>query len=183
MGAESPSHLDIDPTQIDVAQVLHERARLLARPLDRPGAVQTAAKILVFIAGEERYGLPADQVEEVIVLRDIIRVPYTPPSIAGVVNTKGSVLTIVNLPAVFSGGKEAAIDEAIVITIRTSATEFGILADEIVGVVPVPQDTADHRFTDDRGTLVRLVVGEEAIVILDPDALARDPRLVVDEAS
>jgi len=166
-----------------IAEELRARARALARPLASARIAESITNLLIFTAGSERYGLQAEEVEEVIPVREITRVPHTPATIAGVVNHRGRILCIVDLQSLFGAPRLDLPEECPVVVIEASTGAFGLLADEVIGIVPVPRDAVQTSSAgDDRGGVARSVVGDDAIVVLDPEALAGDPRIRVDVA-
>jgi purine-binding chemotaxis protein CheW len=52
---------------------------------------------LTFDLGEDRYAVPVSQVEVVLEMGTITRVPKSPPSLRGVINHRGSVVPVVDL--------------------------------------------------------------------------------------
>ena len=50
-----------------------------------------------FTVGGEVFGVEISNVREIIKLQEMLKVPNTPPYIEGLINLRGSVLTIFNL--------------------------------------------------------------------------------------
>lgn len=164
----------------DVSSVLEERARRLARPLETPAVRREAATHLVFTLGGERYAVELGPAEEVFALRDLTPVPGTPPTILGVVNHHGRILAVVDLRHRFGLARPAAIDGASIVAVTASGATFGILAESIEGTRAIAAHELMAAPAQVPGACVRGVTAD-LVTVLDPDALARDPRIVVGE--
>jgi purine-binding chemotaxis protein CheW len=171
------------PSAAEIMQTLAERARKLARPAERARSVAEASSFLVFTLADERFAIEVGLAQEVFPLRDLTPVPRTPPTILGVVNHRGQILTIIDLRQLFGLARTALIDGAPVVAVTSAATTFGIVADRIDGTRLVgPHEIAivPSTLADARGACLRGVT-PDLVSIVDPEALARDPRILVGE--
>jgi purine-binding chemotaxis protein CheW len=165
------------------AAILRERARALARPPIEAREAANALEIATFRLGDERYGIEAHYVLEVMRLEDTTLVPGLPDFFLGITNRRGEILAVVDL-ARFLGivrGTERERSRLIVLG-RTSA-EFGIVADEVEEIVKVAED-ALHPPSSVLGGAPRPYlrgVTRDALVVLDGAALLADERLFVDQ--
>ncbi len=57
---------------------------------------------LIVVAGGTVYGIPVAQVREVIRPGGVVRVPGAPPSVVGIVNVRGVVVTVLDLSALLT---------------------------------------------------------------------------------
>lgn len=98
----------------------------------------SAVHVRVRIAGEQ-YGLPVDGVLEVAELGDVTPVPGAPPSVLGVRNLRGQLITVVDLARLFGlqGGSPL---ERIVIT-EEGDRRAGLAVEAILDVESVSQPT------------------------------------------
>lgn len=84
---------------------LSEKKRLQAKELQGEGVggaipelVREEEELYVrFTIEEESFAVPARSVGEVILLEDVRRIPFTPPSVVGVVNLRGEVLWVLDV--------------------------------------------------------------------------------------
>ena len=139
--------------------------------------------LAVFVLAGARYGIEAAYVLEVAPLRELTPVPCTPPHILGVMNHRGRILPILDLRNLFALAAQEMTAESRVVAVEVDGMTFGILADAVLGTMQVgihevvlPPVTLLH----DQQAALRGVTGE-MIAVLDLEALARDPRLTVDE--
>jgi purine-binding chemotaxis protein CheW len=61
------------------------------------GAAEDKILLIVFKLGTEEYGLPIDQIKEVVLTPRISQIPQTPHYIKGVANIRGNVISIIDL--------------------------------------------------------------------------------------
>lgn len=163
-------------------RVLEERARKLSQRLVRAGDAGETTAILVFTRGGDRFGVEAVQVTEALPPASLAPLPGAPPFLAGVIHHRGRVLGVFDLGPLLSlpiaGGAAPAVR---VIVVQAPGMTFGLQADEVVGVVRV--DTREVATAGaSRGRRAWLgATTADMVSILDLDALARDPRLTVNE--
>lgn len=165
----------------EVARILAERASRFARPPAEKAPSKGALDLLVFGVGRERYAVDVLSVVDVIRFVQPTRVPCTPPAILGLVNHKGRILPVFDLRRLFETVDADASAWQHIVTIEEAETFVGIAADSLAGGmraddVLAPPPAAPRS----AAPLVRgLTAG--TIAVLDVEALARDPRIVVDE--
>lgn len=167
----------------DVARVLEERARTLARPRTSAPAPVQALELLVFSLGEERYGIETVHVLEVVPLRGLTPVPCVPDFVAGVVHHRGRILPVLDLGRFVGFGARASAETGRVVSLEVGVMTFGILADSVAGIVQASaEELAPPPLRDEAGgrTFLRGMTADR-VAVLDVEALAADPRLVINE--
>ena len=164
----------------EVARILKERARKLARPPERASAPREVLELLVFSLDRERYAIETAHVVEVVPLRSITPVPCVPDFVAGVIHHRGRILPVLDLGRFIGFGARAASETGRVVCLEVGGMTFGLLADGVAGVVQVAADQLAPPPRGDEGTLLRGITTDR-VAVLDLEALAADPRLVVSE--
>ncbi len=161
--------------------VLRARARALARRDEE--AAEESIEVLAFRLAHETYAMETTFVREVCLLAELAPVPCTPEHIAGLINLRGQILTVVDVRRLLSLPDEDAGGPGQVIVVRHGALEAGILADAIVGIGDVPADRLEQALPAAQGPEARYVKGviADGRILLDAAALLDDPRLAVDE--
>lgn len=167
----------------EARRVLEERARALARlPPEAPSG--DSLDLLVFTRSGERYGLEASRALEVLRPTSLAMVPGGRAFLAGVVNHRGEVLAVLELRGLIGpmgpglNGDEPA---SFVVVVEALRMRFGLRADEVQGVVRI---AARELGPTAPGTgLPSWIRGitDGMVAVLDVEALAADPRLIVDE--
>jgi len=172
-----------NPPPEEVKRILRERAQALARPLEEAGAPAAMLELLVLSLAGERYGIETAHVLEVLPLRELTPVPCTPSFVLGVMNHRGRILPVLDLRRLFDLTGQGATEGSRAVAVEAGGMTFGILADGVTGVVGIGVDAVvapPVTLTGDRQAFIRGVTGE-MVAVLDLDALARDPRITVNE--
>lgn len=162
--------------------ILLARARLLAQ---EPEQEETAEQIEVvtFLLAHETYGIETAFVREVYPLKDLTPLPCTPAFVAGIVNVRGQVMSVVDIKKFFELPEQGLTDLNKVVILSDGIMEFGILADAIVGVRNIPLrgiQPALPTLTGVREDYLRGVTAER-LVILDAAKLLTDSNIVIHE--
>jgi purine-binding chemotaxis protein CheW len=100
----------------------------------------TTERVVCFWLGRQQFGAPIGHVKETIVLRPITHVFLTPPWLAGIVNLRGDIVAVVDLPAFFGLGQCAMGSEARIVIAHSGAPErkrVGFLVDRLAEVKAV----------------------------------------------
>lgn len=102
-------------------------------------ALDTEQVVVFQLAGEE-YAAPILDVQEIITTGDITPFPNVPEYIAGIINVRGTVATIINLAKKFSLARKdgESVDRYIILT-NTGKSLFGIMVDEVTSVMKIPK--------------------------------------------
>jgi purine-binding chemotaxis protein CheW len=163
--------------------VLRDRARALARELKPEESLQDAIEVIEFVLAYERYAFESAFVREVHPLKGLTPVPCTPAYVAGIVNVRGQILSVLDIRKFFDLPQKGLPDLNKVIVLRSAAAEFGILADVIVGTRTI----SASELQSSQSTLVGISseylrgVAADRLVILDAGKLLADGRLLVHE--
>jgi len=97
-------------------------------------------QVVVFKLANEEYAAPILDVQEIITTGDITPFPNVPTYIAGIINIRGTVATIINLAKKFSLTRkdETNVDKYIILT-NTGKSLFGIMVDDVTSVMKIPK--------------------------------------------
>ncbi|MDD5558919.1 chemotaxis protein CheW [Candidatus Methylomirabilis sp.] len=172
-----------NPLPEEVKRILRDRAQALAKPLAEVRTPAEALDLLVFSLPGERYGIETAHVRGVISLRDLTSVPCTPPVILGVVNYRGRILPVLDLRGLFKLPGQGITEGGRVVAVEAGGMTFGISADAVAGTIRVAAHEialSPVTLSAGRHACIRGITGE-MIAVLDLEALARDPRIVVNE--
>jgi len=163
--------------------ILRKRAKTLARPLEREQGSGAGLDILEFLLAHETYAIEMRWVAETYPLKDLTPLPCTPPFVAGIINVRGRILSVVDIRKFFDLPEKGLTDLNKVIILHDGEMEFGILADEILGTrsIPLPEIQAPlPTLTGIREEYLRGVTRERT-AILDGAKLLADRGLIVHE--
>ncbi|HNV74784.1 MAG: purine-binding chemotaxis protein CheW [Gemmatimonadetes bacterium] len=79
------------------------------------------------------FAVPQAQVREIVPARQITRLPGAPASVRGLLNVRGTLVTVVDLATRFGRGKSVGDDPSVVIAVTESRT-LGLLVDDVLDV-------------------------------------------------
>jgi purine-binding chemotaxis protein CheW len=174
--------VEADDTQ-DPQQVLRNRARALARSVERADDAQAFLAVLEFRLGGERYAIETRYVVEVLPLQMLTPLPCTPPFIAGLVNVRGRIVTVLDLKKFFGLPGSGLTDSHRVIHVESHGIDLGLLADTGVALQRIglaalhpPPPVAGGR----RAHYLRGVTGDP-VMVLDMGRILADPGIIVHE--
>ncbi|MDA8432249.1 MAG: chemotaxis protein CheW [Nitrospiraceae bacterium] len=98
--------------------------------------------LVTFTLGEE-YGVPIHQVQEIIRVSGVTKVPNSPSYMDGVINLRGRVLPVLNLrKRLRLAGKEPSKASRIIVT-EVGDTVIGLLVDGVSHVVKMPPESVE----------------------------------------
>jgi len=172
----------MEPTPEDKRKVLKARARALAKRPEKKEADEYM-EVVEFQLASERYGLQSSYVREVYPLKELTHVPCTPQFVAGIINVRGQILSVLDIKKFFELPERGITDLNKVIIARNEKMEFGILADEILGVRLIPLRELQPSLPTLTGIRAGYLKGvtKEQLVVLDAEKILSDKKIIVHE--
>lgn len=171
-----------EPAPEETANVLRLRAEALARP-QRADEIPDAERLELLVVGiaDERYGIEAQHVREVIAMPQPTRLPGAPPVVLGIVNYRGRILPLFDLRSLL-GLPSVTHTATAFAAIELDAMRFGIAIDAVAGLVTVAASELFEPPPAPRGgrPVVRAVT-RDMMGVIDLDALVADPRFTVND--
>lgn len=95
---------------------------------------------VTFQVEREVFAVLIEDVQEIILMPDVVRVPLSPPSLEGLANLRGTVLPVINLRDIFHFSRVQHDDATRVIVIQQQSVSIGFVVDRVVSVVTVETD-------------------------------------------
>jgi purine-binding chemotaxis protein CheW len=153
-------------------------------------------EVAVIRLDRELYGLSVEFIFDIRPLGQITRVPRAPDWVAGVVNLRGQIISVVDLLRFLGlSASEERGSERFMLLVQSHGMELALLADEVLAIEAIPtrqiQEAGNTvrglRPEHVRGLVIRQANhsegGEESgtLVLLDLPALLADPALIVRE--
>ncbi len=164
------------------ALIFKARAERLAQ--EKAAAPQEKRhEMLEFQLGSESYCIETAYVEEVCPLKDYTDLPGTPSFVAGLINVRGRILSLVNIKTFFALTDQSVSETSKVMILRDGEMEFGILADEIIGVTEVARQDIEPplaTLAEKRGEWLSGIT-RCGCAVIDARQLLSDARIIVDE--
>lgn len=167
----------------DAKQILRARALALARPPEPEHAADASLQVLEFGLADERYAIETYRVREVYPLKNLTPLPCTPHFLRGIVNVRGRIVPVIDIKKFFDLSDKGITDLHRIILIAGNDLELGLLADTIVGVRSIETESLQAGLPILTGIGAEYLRGvtAERLVVLDPDRILMDPKIVVHE--
>jgi len=104
---------------------------------DSQGATGPGAelRLLFFRSAGERFALDVAYVREIIPQQPVTPVPFVPPTVAGIINHRGTIYTLIRFAQLAGLGKDR---EGAVVLLRLPEMAVGIAVEAVEGIEPVP---------------------------------------------
>jgi purine-binding chemotaxis protein CheW len=163
--------------------ILRKRAKVLAKELEPEQDAGAILDILEFRLNYETYAIELRWVAETYPLKELTPLPCIPPFVAGIINVRGRILSVIDIRKFFDLPEKGLTDLNKVIIVHDGEMEFGILADEILGTRSIPLAEMQPPLPTLTGIREEYLKGltRERTAILDVKRLLGDKNLVVNE--
>ncbi|MBG1233216.1 chemotaxis protein CheW [Aestuariivirga litoralis] len=96
-----------------------------------------ARELIVFMVGEMEFCVDIIQVREIRGWTPATPVPHSPPFVIGVINLRGTVLPVIDLPARLAKGKSEPSARHAVIVVQDQDRMTGLLVDMVSDIISV----------------------------------------------
>jgi purine-binding chemotaxis protein CheW len=126
--------------------------------------------------GGQLFGLPIARVQDVFVPNRLTRVPLAAPEIAGLLNVRGRILTVIDMRRRLGLSTEDANCKALAVGIEHNGESYGLLVDQIGEVLKLPTQSREDNPVNFDGRLARVCAGVHRLegklmVVLDLDRI------------
>ena len=101
-------------------------------------------QLCTFFLDRRFFGVPVQQVQEVIRYQEMARVPLVPPVISGLINLRGQIVTAIDLRRRLGMEERSAADLPMNVVVRTEDGPISLLVDEIGDVLEVGEETFER---------------------------------------
>ena len=139
--------------------------------------------LVVFKLGGEEYGLPIDQIKEVVLTPRISKIPQTPSYVKGVANIRGNVISIIDLEERFglngqngtsSNGESLEPNSNYTLVIESEEFKIGVLVKDVPNTLSITDSEIDsssgllkHSALDENAINGIVKAGDRMIIMID----------------
>lgn len=95
-------------------------------------------QLVTFKLGAEEYGIDIMQVQEIIRLPEIVRVPKAPPFVEGVLNLREKILPVIDLAKRFGASSGQRTDFSRIVVVNIKDNPVGLIVDSVCEVIRLP---------------------------------------------
>jgi len=159
-------------------QILKARADALAKKEEMSDADEACLQVAVFLLAHEIYGIELTYIREVCLFKEITRIPSVPSFVLGIIAFRGQILSLIDLKKIFDLPVQKIDERSRVIVLHSDTMEFGILADEVIGVRAIPLSRIQGPYQGTGAEYLRGITPDR-MAILDAKELLSDKKLVV----
>jgi chemotaxis signal transduction protein len=92
-------------------------------------------RLLFFRSAGERFALDVAYVREIIPRQEVTPVPFVPPTVAGIINHRGAIYTLIRFARLAGLGRD---HEGTVVLLRLPEMAVGIAIEAVEGIERVP---------------------------------------------
>ncbi len=169
---------ETDPAAL--AEKLAERAKMLRRRMETGRPETALVSFLAFRKGPQRYGIAISDVIEVETLQQFTPVPGAPDYVPGVINWRGTILSLLDLGKLFQIPETGISDFHTCVIVEAAESRVAVAAGEIEEIVSVPSDQLRPAPDQPGDPFVDWVAGihDENRIVLRMDQMLQDARLV-----
>ncbi len=126
------------------------------------------------MVGGQLFGLPIRRVQDVFIPERLTRVPLAPPEIAGVLNLRGRIVTLIDMRLRLGLGRPDTDSPAMAIGVEARGESYGLLIDSVGEVLKLDESACernpinlDPRLASVSGGIYRLE--GQLLMVLDVD--------------
>jgi purine-binding chemotaxis protein CheW len=141
-----------------------------------PAAPEAVVQLIVFRLGDEDYGIRIEQVKEVTITPEVVRMPKTPPFIKGITNLRGDIIAVVDLEERFQLRPAGRPVPEFSYTLAVEAPDYtlGLIVREVPRPVTIPVSAIEPapEFVQDSGQRekylegIAKLPGEQGVIIV-----------------
>ena len=132
------------------------------------------AEYVTAMIGDQLFGLPISRVQDVFMLERLTRVPLSSGEIAGVLNLRGRIVTVIDMRTRLGLPKAADGKPPMAVGVDLRGESYGLLIDQIGEVLRLPDENREENPVNLDPRMARLAGGVhrlegQLMVVLDVD--------------
>jgi len=136
----------------------------------------TILQLVTFTLGNEEYAVDILKVQEINRMKEITRVPNSPPYVEGVINLRGKVIPVVNLRKKFGLAEKGNDEQSRIMIMDIQGITMGLVVDSVSEVLRVPSDIVEPTPPMASNISTEFIKGiakleDRLIILLDMDRL------------
>lgn len=102
---------------------------------------QKEIRLVTFMLGEETFGISIMKVNEIVRIKEIVKLPHAPDFIEGVINLRGNIIPILNIKKKFVMPKaEIEPTSKIVVCDIEEDIKVGLVVDQVKNILNISKD-------------------------------------------
>ena len=139
-------------------------------------------QLVTFRLGKEEYGVNIEQVREIIRIVEIIHVPKAPEFVEGLINLRGTVVSVIDLRKRFDITPSGEKENERIIVVEVQSRTIGVIVDSVLEVLRLSGSNMDDVPPTVSGIDTKFLfgvgkIGERLMMLLDLDKLLSTDEL------
>ena len=135
---------------------------------------QSLTEYVTAMIGGQLFGLPIVRMQDVFIPERLTRVPLAPPEIAGVLNLRGRIVTLIDLRRRFGLGQREDGNSTMAIGVESQGESYGLLIDSVGTVLKLDDATREPNPINLDQRLARVSAGiyrldGQLLIVVDVD--------------
>jgi purine-binding chemotaxis protein CheW len=122
-------------------------------------AVQNLKEYVTAMIGDQLFGLPILRVQDVFIPERLTRVPLAPPEIAGVLNLRGRIVTLIDMRGRLGLGERSDDAPLMAIGVESRGESYGLLIDSVGEVLKLDDVARESNPVNLDPRLARVSIG------------------------
>ncbi len=114
---------------------------------DIPKDVKTTAdgelQLVAFNSGSEEFGVEIMNVQEIIRMTNITKIPQAPEYIRGIINLRGRIIVVINLNVIMGMGSKEQTENTRIIVANIGETVMGFVVDSVSEVIRLQEKNVE----------------------------------------
>jgi purine-binding chemotaxis protein CheW len=129
-------------------------------------------QVASFHIGTEEYGVDISQIQEIIRMMEITKLPRTPDFVEGVINLRGQLIPIIDLRTRFGMERAEVTKNSRIIVTDIGTKRVGIIVDSASEVLTIPMESIEQAPEMIAGAGTDYIqgvgkIGDRLVVLLD----------------
>lgn len=116
---------------------------VLADEVTTEVVAESCLEFLCFRVSDEIYGINIMDIKEIIKPREVTEVPRAPHFVSGILSLRGTIIPIIDMRVRLGLDRAEPTGKERIIVIKNNNSLSGLLVDEVIQVVQVPQDAVE----------------------------------------
>lgn len=167
------------PQSDEAQQIMRARAKIFSQRAQQQTSEVSERYIRFRLGKAALYGVPYASMKEILPATKVSRVPCTPVFIAGIVNYRGELLTVLDLRKIFHIQHDEQQEKSWIIVVREGKLKVGLIAD---GIDDNDEFAPMHLAPPlDDNELIR-GIHQGKVVMLNVSAIFTNAALMIDES-
>ena len=173
-------------TAEELKDLWYRRALDLSRSPVQDDLAGDRLNLVTFRLGSDRYGVGMEMVREIQRAGSITPVPTAPDFVVGVMNLRGSILSVVDIRTFFGLPGVTPGTKARILVVEGGGLQVGILVEGVDEITSVRVEEIKPPLSTEKGLAEDYLRGivtarGEVLMVVDLQRVLENPRLVVEE--